>query len=310
MAGRPEVRIPKIFKVKVRGRDQFGHTFVQTAYTVNVSRSGARLDGLRCLQGTGQVIEVGRWWKKAEFKVVWVGQPGSSEMDQVGLCSVEGNLNIWGLEFPEPGPDAGAPAERAAAAQPVPAESAPSAWPADPPAGTNHYRVRIRCPQGDDLWLTLRNRTETLAQIQQTRWDFDCPVHGTHEEIPMEVREISTSPAPGPKQPEPSQKKHVGPDTRRGARQPRRVALLVEGWTQDGKSFLEEATTLLVNGNGGLVTLAASVALGQKLRVVNKANQRSQQCRVAYIGPQPDGKAKVGFALGQPDDDFWQGGSF
>lgn len=308
MAGRPEVRIPKVLKVKVRGRDQFGHTFVQTAYTVNVSRNGARLDGLRCLQGTGQVIEVGRWWKKAEFRVVWVGQPGTSEMDQVGLFSVEGNQSIWGLEFPEPGPQADAPP--VAAVSPAPPESAPPAWPMDPPAGTNHYRVRFRCPQGDDLWINLQNRTDTLAQVQQARWDFDCPVHGTHEEIPMEVREISPSPSPSPKQPEPSQKSHVGPETRRGARQPRQVALLVEGWTQDGKSFLEEASTLLVNGNGGLVVLSAAVGMGQKLLVVNRANQRTQQCRVAYIGKQADGKAKVGIALGHPDDDFWQAGSF
>ncbi|MGH9580226.1 MAG: hypothetical protein ACRD2R_04465, partial [Terriglobales bacterium] len=297
MAGRPEVRIPKVLKVKVRGRDQFGHTFVQTAYTVNVSRKGARLDGLRCLQGPGQVIEVGRWWKKAEFRVVWVGQPGTGEMDQAGLCSVESDQTIWGLEFPEPGPQADAPPR--VAAPPAPVEAAPPpAWPADPPAGTNHYRARVRCPQGDeDLWITLRDRPETLAQVQQTRWDFDCPVHGTHEEIPLEVRAISSPPA-SPRPPEQPEKARVGPETRRGARRPRQIALLVQGWTTEGKSFIEEASTLVVNGNGGLVTLSAPVGLGQKLSLVNRANQKTQQCRVAYIGAQADGKAKVGIALG------------
>lgn len=94
MASRYDVRVPKQLRIKVTGVDRNGNSFTQTASTINVSKTGARIEGLGCLD-SAQTIEVScGWFKKARFKVVWVG---SSE---VGIRSLEPNSNIWGVNFP------------------------------------------------------------------------------------------------------------------------------------------------------------------------------------------------------------------
>ncbi len=95
-----EVRIPKNVSVTVRGVDRNGHQFTQTASTLDISRHGARLDGLGCV-ANAQTIEVScGWFNKAQFKVVWAGQPGTPEAAQVGIRAVDKGTNLWGLEFP------------------------------------------------------------------------------------------------------------------------------------------------------------------------------------------------------------------
>ncbi len=102
MARRYEARLHKAIEVKVSGVDRQGHPFSQTARTLDVSRFGARLEGISCL-ASAQTIEVKRgWWRKARFRVVWAGAPGTPEAAQVGIRSVEPDPDFWGLSFPLP----------------------------------------------------------------------------------------------------------------------------------------------------------------------------------------------------------------
>lgn len=63
---------------------------------------------------------------------------------------------------------------------------------------------------------------------------------------------------------------------------------------------------LSLSANGGTVALAARVVPGQTILLVNEATRQEQECRVVYVGPWEDGKAKVGIAFMQPAPDFWQ----
>jgi hypothetical protein len=83
------------------------------------------------------------------------------------------------------------------------------------------------------------------------------------------------------------------------------LPVLVYGWSDAEASFHEDTTTLLVNASGGLVPLASKVELGSTLFVVNKSTQQEQECRVAYIGPEFEGKLKVGVAFKRPVPNFW-----
>jgi len=95
-------RIPKNIRVIVKGVDRNGHPFVQSSYTVDISKSGARLDGLGYLTGPGETIEVKRPWRgKARFRVIWIGQIGMEESNQIGICALEEDNNIWGAKLPE-----------------------------------------------------------------------------------------------------------------------------------------------------------------------------------------------------------------
>jgi len=93
-------RVPKTLRVIVKGTDPRGHPFAQTACTVDLSEEGARLDGVGFLTSPGQTIEVRRLWRKARFRVVWIGQVGSTESNQVGVV-LQSEKNIWRVEAPK-----------------------------------------------------------------------------------------------------------------------------------------------------------------------------------------------------------------
>ena len=93
-------RIPKNIRVIVKGVDRNGHPFVQSSYTVDISKSGARLEGLGYLTGPGQTIEVKRPWRgKARFRVIWIGQIGMEQSNQIGISSLEEDTDIWGRKL-------------------------------------------------------------------------------------------------------------------------------------------------------------------------------------------------------------------
>jgi hypothetical protein len=102
---RKEPRIPKSLRVIVKGTDSKGHPFAHSAYTIDLSQDGARLDGVGFLTAPGQTLEVRRSWslRKALFRVVWIGQVGTSESNQVGVFGLHRKKDLWRVELPESG---------------------------------------------------------------------------------------------------------------------------------------------------------------------------------------------------------------
>jgi hypothetical protein len=95
-------RVPAKIRVFVKGKDHNGNPFVQSSYTIDVSKDGARLDELGYLAGVGETIEVKRRWRgKARFRVVWIGQVGMEQSNQIGIRSLEEGKDIWGVKLRE-----------------------------------------------------------------------------------------------------------------------------------------------------------------------------------------------------------------
>ena len=93
---RRSTRAPQTLRVFVRGNDRNGNPFSQTSYTINISEDGARLDGCAYLTTPGQLIEVKRRWHgKAKFRVAWIGQIGTSESNQIGICTADASKLPW-----------------------------------------------------------------------------------------------------------------------------------------------------------------------------------------------------------------------
>ena len=90
-----ESRFSKSLRVWVRGLDRNGHTFTQSAYSVNVSRTGARLHGVGTVTRPGATLELRRLWRKARFRVIWTGQLGTPSATDVGICCLEPEKNFW-----------------------------------------------------------------------------------------------------------------------------------------------------------------------------------------------------------------------
>ncbi len=148
--------------------------------------------------------------------------------------------------------------------------------------------------------MILSDREETLEQVLNTPWHFDCPVHGAQREIPLDAKEQGRFPRQNP---EPMGLK-IG--QRRSKRFPLRVPVLIYGRERQKNAFREKTFTLVVNAHGGLVALTPKVKLGDTVVLVNKATQEEQECRVAYLGPEVEGKNKVGVAFKPPSSNFWQ----
>ena len=97
---RRDRRIPVSVPIKVRGVDSEGHQFTQSAQAIDVSRHGARLDGIGYVTRPGETIEVKRRWQSARFRVVWVGNPGTAEAGQAGVYALQPEKNPWGIDIP------------------------------------------------------------------------------------------------------------------------------------------------------------------------------------------------------------------
>jgi len=109
---------------------------------------------------------------------------------------------------------------------------------------SKNYAVRLRCPYGDDEgWVILDNRSESLEQILQAPWDFECELHSAQREFPIEATEKDSTVGDEPP-PKPST-----PESRRRAseRQPLHVPVLVRGWGEVPGAFHEDASTIIVN---------------------------------------------------------------
>jgi hypothetical protein len=98
-------RAPQTLRVIVRGKDRNGNPFSQSSYTMDISEEGARLDNVAYLTSPGQVIEVRRRWHgKARFRVAWIGQLGTSESNQIGICTLDSGKLPWRIKFVTPPP--------------------------------------------------------------------------------------------------------------------------------------------------------------------------------------------------------------
>jgi hypothetical protein len=98
-------RAAQTLRVIVRGKDRNGNPFSQSSYTLDISEDGARLDNVAYLTSPGQVIEVKRRWHgKARFRVAWIGQLGTSESNQVGICTMDSGKLPWQIKFVTPPP--------------------------------------------------------------------------------------------------------------------------------------------------------------------------------------------------------------
>lgn len=104
LGNRYEPRAEAGLEVKVHGIDVNGNPFKQSAHAHNVSRRGACIDGIGCLRGPGETIEIEHRGKKARFTVVWVGIPGSPEHNRIGVKNRD-QQDIWKLDLPKPRPD-------------------------------------------------------------------------------------------------------------------------------------------------------------------------------------------------------------
>jgi hypothetical protein len=179
---------------------------------------------------------------------------------------------------------------------------------------SRNFAIRLQCPVEEcDSWLTLQNRDESIEQILQQSWEFNCRRHGRQRGVPVEAIELaplgdepsrsSSPPAPVlvPFSAVPS-----GKMSRANKRLSLRMPVVVYGWTKKSGAFHEETETLMVNSSGALVILKTALELGDTAFLVHKSSGKEQEVRVAYLDAYSDRETRVGLAFKQPAPDFWK----
>ncbi len=111
MGKRRDQRIAVSIAVRVMGTDYNGNPFTQTARTVDVSRTGARLSGIKCLRGPGEMVTIECGPHAARFVVTWVGLPGTSEDGEFGVKALQPEKRIFRIDFGQPRADGYVPPE-------------------------------------------------------------------------------------------------------------------------------------------------------------------------------------------------------
>jgi hypothetical protein len=97
----------------------------------------------------------------------------------------------------------------------------------------------------------------------------------------------------------------VEKDIRRSERVLIDVPLMISGKSADHETFREETFTVTVSAHGALVMLAAKVAVGQRLLLMNPANWDEREGRVAYMSKVHGGLAQVAVEFARPSPEFW-----
>ena len=74
-------------------------TDAQTCCTYEISATGARLVAPHGVTEVGQIISLQRMSRRAAYKVVWIGKPGTSRHGQVGVTALNPKNVIWETEI-------------------------------------------------------------------------------------------------------------------------------------------------------------------------------------------------------------------
>jgi hypothetical protein len=88
MDRRHHPRVGVQLPVEVWGLDAHGRAFMDRATVTNMSTAGLILQGLRRKIRAGEILDVRMGSDKAQYRVVWVGGPGSRRAGELRMQRV------------------------------------------------------------------------------------------------------------------------------------------------------------------------------------------------------------------------------
>ena len=94
-------------------------------------------------------------------------------------------------------------------------------------------------------------------------------------------------------------------DLRRSQRVPAQLPVVAYGKATDGNPFADPTRAVVLSAHGCLITLSASVRLGEKLILRNVAIRGERDCRVVYLGEKHGGRREVGLRFKSAAPQLW-----
>lgn len=196
--GRLGERVKSVLPVRLYGMDCTGKAFNVMVRTVDISPSGARLQGVELALQPGDIVGLQYGVEKARCRVVWVGEHQDTHA-QVGLTMLQPAKRFWGVDFTNtadaftgahkivPADAAGPRPERRLSrrypcdigTELIPADSGTLLWGrcTDISSGGCYVETRSPLPKGAHLHIRLRSE---VAPFQA-----DCIVCSSHALLGM-----------------------------------------------------------------------------------------------------------------------------
>jgi hypothetical protein len=88
-------RIQVRLQVRIAGTDASGRALLQMVTTRDISRHGARLEGIEREFEPGEIISLSYKNNKARFRVSWMGDAGTNRAGEMGMQSIDPAKCIW-----------------------------------------------------------------------------------------------------------------------------------------------------------------------------------------------------------------------
>ena len=93
---RKQIEVP----VRIFGTDRYGQVFSEKVLTVNVSRTGAEIVGVRSELALDEIVGLTYGVNRVHFRVKWIGAAGTPKAGHVGLLNIAPEKPLW--DFPMP----------------------------------------------------------------------------------------------------------------------------------------------------------------------------------------------------------------
>lgn len=95
-------REPRVFvelPVQIWGVDAKSHPFTQPASLRTISGRGATLQGVTAHLQPGSLLDLQYQGSKAQFRVVWLGKPGTEMQGEVGVENLSKDVQLWDVDL-------------------------------------------------------------------------------------------------------------------------------------------------------------------------------------------------------------------
>jgi hypothetical protein len=98
MDRRRQKRVFVELPVQIWGIDTHGRSFAQPASIRSISGRGATLRGVSAQLKAGDLIDLQYKGNKAQFRVVWLGKPGTETEGDVGVENLSKDVLLWDID--------------------------------------------------------------------------------------------------------------------------------------------------------------------------------------------------------------------
>ena len=98
MDRRRQQRVFVELPVKIWGVDAYARPFTQPASLRTISGRGATLQGVSAQLKPGDIVDLQYQGIKAQFRIVWLGRPGTEMHGEVGVENLSKDVQFWDVD--------------------------------------------------------------------------------------------------------------------------------------------------------------------------------------------------------------------